>query len=175
MSRMPVRGATGRTGIALPADIFYFPGPRRGGANSKSEHMLPNFIVIGSQKAGTTSLYEVFRGHPQIFMPEKKELNFFFQESEFARGQSYYEEYFAATSAGAIAVGEASPGYICHPDVPARIHAMVPDARLIVTLRNPIERAYSQYWDNRRRLAEPLTFEEVMATALEESYRKGRL
>ncbi len=137
--------------------------------------MLPNFIIIGSQKAGTTSLYHVLRKHPQIFMPKKKELNFFFQEDEFARGLSYYEDYFAPAPEDAIAVGEASPGYICHPEGPDRIHAATPDARLILTLRNPVERAYSQYWDNRRRLSESLTFEETIETALDSTFETGKL
>jgi hypothetical protein len=137
--------------------------------------MLPNFIIIGSQKAGTTSLYQVLKQHPEIFMPEKKELNFFFHDAEYAKGGDSYRAYFDPAPASAKAIGEASPGYICHPQSPERIHALVPDARLILTVRNPIERAYSQYWDNRRSLSETLTFHQVIESALEETYQPGRL
>lgn len=137
--------------------------------------MLPNFIILGSQKAGTTSLYQVLKQHPEIFMPEKKELNYFFHEDEYAKGDDYYQAYFAPAPEAAKAIGEASPGYICHPLAPERIHQLVPEAKLIVTVRNPIERAYSQYWDNRRSLSETYTFEEAIDTALEENYQPGKL
>lgn len=101
----------------------------------------PDFLIIGSQKAGTTSLYHALRLHPEVFVPEKKELNFFFLEDEYARGLDYYARYFEPAPAGIKAVGEASPGYICHPETPARIAAALPDAKLVLTVRNPIDRA----------------------------------
>jgi hypothetical protein len=137
--------------------------------------MLPNFVILGSQKAGTTSLYQVLRLHPEIFMPAKKELNYFFHEAEYSKGADYYQSYFKGAPTTAKAIGEASPGYICHPLAPARIHELLPDAKLIVTVRNPIARAYSQYWDNRRSLSETLSFPEVIEQALEETYIPGRL
>ena len=137
--------------------------------------MLPNFLIIGSQKSGTTSLYHVLRQHPQIFMPDRKEVNFFFLDQEYRRGSQYYQDYFDPAPPQTAALGEASPGYICHPDVPARIHQLLPQAKLILTVRNPIERAYSQYWDNRRSLSEYLTFAEVVDLALEPTYHPARL
>lgn len=137
--------------------------------------MLPNFLIIGSQKSGTTSLFRVLKQHPEIFMPEKKELNFFFHDHEYAKGEDHYRAFFSPAPPATKAVGEASPGYICHPQAPERIHALLPQAKLILTVRNPIERAYSQYWDNRRSLSEHLTFPEVIETALEETYQPGRL
>jgi hypothetical protein len=137
--------------------------------------MLPNFIILGSQKAGTTSLYQVLRRHPEIYMPTKKELNFFFHDAEYGKGEDFYQAYFAPSPPTVKAVGEASPGYICHPQAPERIHQLIPNAKLIVTVREPIERAYSQYWDNRRSLSETLTFPEVIEVALEATYQPGRL
>ena len=137
--------------------------------------MLPNFIILGSQKAGTTSLHRVLKQHPEIFMPEKKELNFFFHDSEYAKGEAYYQAFFAPALSTAKAIGEASPGYICHPQAPERIHRLVPEAKLIVTVRNPIDRAYSQYWDNRRSLSESMTFPEAIETTLEATYQPGKL
>jgi hypothetical protein len=137
--------------------------------------MLPNFLIIGSQKSGTTSLYHVLRQHPQVFMPERKEVNFFFLEQEYQRGTGYYQHYFAPAPPEALAVGEASPGYICHPQAPKRILQLLPDTKLILTVRNPIDRAYSQYWDNRRSLSEPRTFRQAVEIALEATYHPDRL
>jgi hypothetical protein len=134
---------------------------------------LPDFVIIGSQKAGTTSLYEVLRAHPEIFMPEKKELNFFFGEAEFAQGLDHYARYFEPAPEGALR-GEASPGYICHPQGAARVHAALPGARLILTVRNPIGRAYSQYWDNRRQLSEFRPWQRVVEQDCFSPYVPGK-
>ena len=136
--------------------------------------MLPNFLIIGSQKAGTTSLYHILKQHPQIFMPETKEVNFFFKDDEFARGPEHYGTHFADAE-NQLALGEASPGYICHPEVPARIHALLPDVKLILTVRNPIKRAVSQYWDNRRHLNEPLTFAQALDAYLSDDYQPNQI
>ncbi len=131
--------------------------------------MLPNFLIIGSQKAGTTSLYRILKQHPQIFMADKKEINFFFKDDEYARGSQAYSKHFT-DSANQLARGEASPGYICHPDAPARIHALLPDVKLILTVRDPIKRAISQYWDNRRHLNESHTFAQAIDLYLSDEY-----
>lgn len=136
--------------------------------------MLPNFLIIGSQKAGTTSLYHILKQHPQIYMPETKELNFFFKEDAYARGVDAYTAHFA-DAADQLARGEASPGYICHPEAPARIHELLPDVKLILTVRNPIKRAISQYWDNRRHLNEPLTFAQALDAYLSDDYQPGKI
>ncbi|MBT3315318.1 MAG: hypothetical protein HN390_11980 [Anaerolineae bacterium] len=136
--------------------------------------MLPNFLVIGSQKAGTTSLYRILKQHPQIFMADKKEINFFFKDEEHARGAEAYSQHFT-DCANQLVRGEASPGYICHPEAPARIHALIPDAKLILTLRDPIKRAISQYWDNRRHLNEPLTFAQALDAYLSDEYHPDKI
>ncbi|MCP4138758.1 MAG: sulfotransferase domain-containing protein [Chloroflexi bacterium] len=136
--------------------------------------MLPNFLIIGSQKAGTTSLYHILKEHPQIYMPETKEVNFFFKDEEYARGLEAYAKHFT-DSANQLARGEASPGYICHPEAPARIHALLPDIKLILTVRDPIKRAVSQYWDNRRHLNEPLTFAQALDAYLDDDYAPDKI
>ncbi len=128
--------------------------------------MRPDFLVIGSQKAGTTSLHRVLDQHPEVFVPQKKELNFFFLEDEYRKGLTYYERCFESDVPGIKARGEASPGYICHPEAPRRIREAIPDVKLLLTVRNPIDRAYSQYWDNRRQLAEPSTWEQAVEPLL---------
>jgi len=137
--------------------------------------MLPNFLIIGSQKAGTTSLYHVLKQHPQVFMPERKEVNYFFLQSEYDQGFKAYLQHFDPAPPEAKAVGEASPGYICHPLSPVRIQHALPEAKLILTVRHPVERAYSQYWDNRRSLSEHRTFEQAVETALHATYHPDRL
>lgn len=132
---------------------------------------LPNFLVIGSQKAGTTMLYHALRAHPNITMPNRKEINYFFHERLYERGTAFYSRFF--DDAPTKLQGEASPGYICHPDAPTRIADTLPDVRVIVTVRHPVDRAYSQYWDNRRHLSEHRTFEQCVAEDLQTDYVPG--
>ncbi len=107
--------------------------------------MLPNFIICGIQKGGTTSLYHYLRLQPDVFMPDVKEINFF--NINYEKGCTWYENHFAPWR-GERALGEASPLYMWYPEVPGRIASLIPAPRLIFTLRNPIERAYSNYWFN---------------------------
>lgn len=123
--------------------------------------MLPNFLIIGAAKAGTTSLWDFLKMHPQVFMPAGiKETHFFAFEGtkpDFRgpgdadavnRGAvtdlETYEGLFEG-GAGYRAVGEASTSYLYHPATPGRIKAYIPDAKIIAILRNPIERAFSAY------------------------------
>ena len=109
--------------------------------------MLPNFIVIGAAKAGTTSLWGYLRDHPQVFMSEPKELNFFTTQHNWGRGIPWYEQHFDA-SGDALAVGEASGNYTNWPEydgVPERMASVVPDVKLVYVIRQPIERMVSHY------------------------------
>lgn len=108
---------------------------------------LPNFLIIGAAKAGTTSLYNYLRRHPQVFMSPKKELHFFPLEFNWHRGLAWYEQHFADAS-DAVAVGEASTTYTRYPysrGVPRRIAEVLPEARMVYVVRHPIERMRSQY------------------------------
>ncbi len=137
---------------------------------------LPSFLILGSQKAGTTSLYHILRKHPEIYMPDTKEVNYFFYESKYSRGIKYYKTFFENTPQGVKAIGEASPGYICHPLVPERIKRELPHIeKLIVTVRNPINRAFSQFTDNLRHLEAECTFEEALKFSLNEVFEPGKL
>lgn len=134
----------------------------------------PTFLIIGSQKAGTTSLYHVLAEHPEIEMSATKEVNFFFYDHYYQRGLSFYEQFFSSTTT-TNAIGEASPGYICHPEVPARIHQALPHIKLVLTVRNPVDRAYSQYWDNRRKLSESRSFEQVFQEEFHTVYHPQKM
>jgi Sulfotransferase domain len=113
--------------------------------------MLPNFLVIGAIKSGTTSLHKYLRSHPQVFTTKKKEPEFFApraSEGNWELGLQWYEELFA-DAGNALAVGEASISYTQYPGVqgvPARIRDVLPDVRLIYLVRHPIERMVSHYW-----------------------------
>jgi hypothetical protein len=118
---------------------------------------LPTFLVIGAPKAGTTSLHHYLGSHPEVFMPEGKELDFFITECNWPRGTEWYRRQFEAARA-AKAVGEASPRYTQHPyyrGVAERAAALVPDARLVYLIRDPLEQMLSHYADRRRYDVEP--------------------
>jgi hypothetical protein len=124
--------------------------------------MLPNFIIGGAQKAGTTSLHWRLKSHPDVFIPDlPQEIHFFDDDLNFARGIGWYEELFSGWS-GQPCVGQTSPRYLYDPQAPARIQAALPDVKLVFTLRNPVERAYSQYWHSVKVGFETLSFEAAL-------------
>lgn len=133
--------------------------------------MLPDFVVIGVQRGGTTSLYRYLVAHPDVVAAFRKEVHYF--DRNFFRPHRWYRAHFPLRRVGGRTVGrpgrvplsgEASPYYIAHPRVPARLAGLLPEARLIALLRNPVDRAYSQYQMNRRRGQEPCeTFEAAIA------------
>lgn len=115
---------------------------------SERRQGLPNFLIIGAMKAGTTSLYHYLRPHPEVFMPKVKELSFFAAERNWGRGLSWYAKQFREAAPSSRAIGEASPVYTRFPDfrgIPERIATHLPDVRLIYVVRNPVERIRSHY------------------------------
>jgi hypothetical protein len=122
---------------------------------------LPDFLVLGAQKAGTTALYAYLRRHPAITGPSWKEVSFF--DRHWARGESWYRGNFPnlARTRGKL-VGEASPSYVFHPLAPERVEALIPDARLVVLVRNPLDRALSHYNHEVALGREPLSFEDAL-------------
>jgi hypothetical protein len=111
--------------------------------------VLPTFLVIGAAKAGTTSLHEYLAAHPDVFMSDPKELDFFISSINWDRGLPWYESHFdGAAAKGATAVGESSPLYSAaqwYDGVPERIASVLPDVRLVYLVRDPIARMRSQY------------------------------
>jgi hypothetical protein len=120
---------------------------------------LPDFLVIGAQKAGTTALYAYLRWHPEIGGPFWKEVSFF--DRHWARGEAWYRGQFPLRRHGRLA-GEASPSYVFHPLAPDRVASLVPDVKLIVLLREPGDRAYSHYQHEVALAREPLSFEDAL-------------
>jgi len=115
--------------------------------------MLPDFIIIGAQKGGTTSLYKHLTEHPKIIRTLRKEIHFF--DNNFSKGLSWYQSHFKQNPLFFIILrkkkfkdsitGEASPYYIFHPHAPSRISKIIPNVKLIAMLRNPVDRAFSHY------------------------------
>lgn len=110
----------------------------------------PNLFIIGAMKAGTTSLHYYLGGHPQVYMSEPKEPNYFVRELNWDRGLDWYLELFAQAGAASV-VGESSTEYSKLPTyqgVAPRVHQFNPRARLVYLMRDPVERIISQYWHN---------------------------
>ena len=123
---------------------------------------LPNYLVIGAPKAGTTSIHRNLRAHPEVFVPlGRKEIKFFSTGVNFKLGLDFYAKYFAEAGEE-IAIGEVTPEYLYSKDSPKRIYESLPDVRLVVSLRNPADRAYSEYKMEVRRGIEHRAFHQAI-------------
>jgi hypothetical protein len=131
--------------------------------------VLPNFLIIGAAQCGTTTLHSHLREHPDIYLPASKrpEPHFFLKGDEYARGLSHYSERHFSEWHGQTAVGEISTSYIYHEAVAERIRMHLPKVKLIAILRNPVDRAYSNYWHTVKSGLETLSFEEAVLTERE--------
>lgn len=153
-----------RRSLPVPAYLFY---RRRltdlktlAGRNPGRGRVLPDFIIIGAAKCGTTSLYGALADHPFVVpcvtedghFDKTKEVHFF--DYSFYRGEDWYRSHFpTAEERAAFArehgrpflTGEASPSYISHLWAPGRVRQMLPDVKLLAIFRNPVDRAYSQF------------------------------
>jgi len=122
---------------------------------------LRSFFILGAMKCGTTSLQRHLDEHPDVCFSEPKEPVFF--ESQYERGLDFYRRTYFAHCPGRGAVGEARTHNLGLPFVPERIHALLPEARLIAILRDPVDRAFSEWWHRHSRGEEPLSFEAALA------------
>ncbi len=112
---------------------------------AKATRKAPTFIVIGAEKCGTTSLYHYLNQHPQILPSVEKELDFF--DLEFSQGNDWYLAHFPPVpQEDGFITGESSANYLYHPQAAARIKECFPETKLIVILRNPIDRTVSRYY-----------------------------
>ena len=120
---------------------------------------LPDFLGIGTQKGGTTYLHGLLQQHPQVYLAHPKELHYFSLHHH--RGLEWYGHHFDSATAD-LCCGEITPYYLFHPLAAERIAATLPKVKLIVLLRDPVERALSQYFHSKRLGLEPLDFEEAL-------------
>jgi hypothetical protein len=128
------------------------------GIATSAARPLPDFLILGAQKAGTTALYAYLRWHPDITGPSFKEVSYF--DRHYAQGERWYRAHLPLRPQGLV--GEASPSYLFHPLAHERVAELLPDARLIALLRNPVERAFSHYQHEVDLGREPLSFEEAI-------------
>jgi Sulfotransferase domain len=127
-----------------------------------TEGPLPDFVVLGTQKGGTSFFYRLLVEHPLVRAAAAKELHFF--DNKFAEGVGWYRRCFSEgehVDGQRTITGEASPSYLFDPQVPERMARIVPEARLIALLRNPVDRAYSHYQMEVRRGREARSFGEA--------------
>ncbi len=162
----PIRGielpaALARARGATPTPVRHAlrGGVRRYGAATASQRLLPDFLIIGAKKAGTSSLMNWLFQHPAVarmFPAAEGVKSPHYFDLNYSKGRRWYASHFPSRAArhrqerqlgGLSVVGEASPYYMFHPAVPARVAHDLPDVRVIVLLREPGARAYSNYWD----------------------------
>jgi len=135
----------------------------------------PDFLIIGAKRGGTTSLDAYLREHPAVpplFPRAQKIKGTYFFDENWARGERWYRSHFPTRAALALLrrrtgatprVGEASPYYLFHPLAPQRAASLVPHARIVVLLRDPVERAFSHYKERLENDTEPLSFDDAVA------------
>lgn len=121
--------------------------------------MLPNLLVIGAQRAGTSSIYRYLGSHPDVAPSLRKEVEYF--STRMSMGERWYRAHFPLVRRPQVAF-EATPDYLLHPLSAARAKATIPDVKAVALLRSPITRAFSQYQHQRRLNKEDLPFTEAL-------------
>jgi hypothetical protein len=122
---------------------------------TSSARALPDFVIIGGMRCGSTALFDWISRHPDVRGPHPKEIHFF--DVNFHRGVGWYRSFFPRRVAGRKTL-EASPSYLAHVGAPRRAASVLPEARLIALLREPAERAWSHYRFRRSRGQEDRSF-----------------
>lgn len=139
------------------------------GLSTGNLRLLPDFILIGAQRAGTTSLFNYLSQHPQVQPSVPKEVHYF--SNFYHKGISWYRSHFplardkqnfSGSKKAMFITGEATPYYLSHPRAPQRAYQTVPNAQIVIILRNPIDRAYSHYHHEVRMGFEDLPFEKAI-------------
>lgn len=131
---------------------------------------VPNFFIIGAAKAGTTTVFNLLRQHPDVYLSKIKEPQFFCNDEQYNMGLNYYIDTYFNGSESFSARGEATPHYLFYERVARRIARNIPKSnqRFVVILRNPVKRAYSLYWNMVAESIETMSFEEAIQA---EQYR----
>lgn len=134
-----------------------------------SSRVMPDFIIVGAQKAGTTSLFHYLQQHPRIVAPSSKEVHYF--DYNYHRGENWYRAHFQMQSdkkkreqelGETVLTFEASPYYMYHPLAIARIKADLPGVKVIAMLRNPVARTFSHYWHEANKDQDDLTLDQAI-------------
>ena len=126
----------------------------------RDERALPDAMIIGAMKSGTSSLHYYLTQHPAVIAPLRKEVHYF--DLQYGKGERWYRANFGKAGQAGLNL-DSSPYYLFHPLAPQRAHELLPEAKLIVLLRDPVRRAYSHYWHERDKKRERLSFEDAVA------------
>lgn len=127
------------------------------------ENPLPNFVCVGAQKSGTTTLHDVLSQHPDIFLPALKETKFFFQDALYEQGANYYSQKYYGSVTTEKAIGDVDPENMYFEEIPERIRSVLgEDVKIVFMLRNPADRAYSHYLMSARRGFDHMAFDEAV-------------
>lgn len=133
---------------------------------------LPDFVIAGAPRSGTTALARYLGAHPSIFIAQGKELRFF--DTNYSKGLTWYQSHFDDAPEDSLC-GEASPWYMFDPVTIDRMYEHLPGAQVIASLREPSERVWSHYWMRRERDLESRPFEEVLDSEFQILEREGEL
>lgn len=143
------------------------------GVRTADKRPLPDFLIVGTKRGGTTSLWNYLIEHPlvpRLFPAWNTKTSHYFEEN-WSHDEAWYRSHFPTKRfrsllerrhGGPSRVGEAAPLYMYHPSAAERAHSTVPDVKLIVLLRDPVERAYSHWKERRTNQVEPLDFDEAL-------------
>lgn len=148
------------------------------GVQTSGRRPLPDFLIIGTKRGGTTSLWNYLIQHPLVprLFPAWNTKSTHYFEEHWRRGEAWYRSHFPTTRqrevlqrrhGGPVRAGEAAPLYMFHPLAAARVAALMPSVKLVVLLRDPVERAYSHWKERRTHGIEPLEFAAALAAEQE--------
>jgi hypothetical protein len=132
---------------------------------------MPDVVIVGTMKGGTTSLFSYLCQHPEIRGSIRKEVHYF--DRHFKRGERWYRKHFTTRSDGIVL--EATPDYMFHRSSLSRMRSVLPNVRVIMVLRNPVTRAYSHYHHSKLKGTESRTFEDAVRADLAWYRRRGAL
>lgn len=165
------RGSLGKFSLPTPARRLVRAATTSATRVSADKRAFPNFLIIGAQRAGTTSLFYYLLAHDNVFGPiRNKGVHWF--DSGFHHPPAWYRSHFplqstvdaaAAASGQDTAVGEGSPYYLYHPQIPARIAGALPQTKVIALLRDPVDRAISHHQHEQARGFETLSLADAIA------------
>jgi hypothetical protein len=135
---------------------------------------LPDLLLIGAQKSGTTSLFHYLSEHPEVARNPRGRKEMYFFNKDYARGLNFYRQYFPLKSVRGL-VGEGSTVYLHSPQVPARVAQALPEVKILAVLREPAARAISHYFHHVQRGRETRPIEEAFSPKILELYIRGEL
>lgn len=124
-----------------------------------ADEWVPDFVIVGPQKCATTWTYEGLAEHPDVYVPDTDSVHYF--DMNYHRGPEWYREYFPEDPSEHAIIGEETPSYIRDEAVPERLAEINPEAKIIISVRNPVDRAFSHYWHEKAKGKISFEFEEV--------------